>query len=221
MSGLYRHSFDDTSNAPETELLGGTDQTKIGNVGDRLKVNAEFTSPPNVQEQQFPTFVVLAPAVTSANNKSMISLQNAEGSSKKLKLRDIKIISTQNTPVTGLVMEFQLRRATSHSGGTLITPLSFDTADSLSSSLTARTGATITEESASIFMRWRWSTDEWLQGAVDVESYDHTMAQLVSAYMTPLKTKPITLNANEALTFKCVTNSTTGSFDFQLLFTEE
>ena len=36
--GTYRNSFDDDSNAPETEILGGSDQTKIGNVGDRLKV---------------------------------------------------------------------------------------------------------------------------------------------------------------------------------------
>jgi len=43
MAGIYRQSFDDTSNAPETEILGGTDQTRIGNVGDRLKVDASVT----------------------------------------------------------------------------------------------------------------------------------------------------------------------------------
>lgn len=221
MSGLYRQSFDETSNSQETELLGGTDQTKIGNTGDRLKVDANFTSPPNVQEQVFPTFIAFAQNIASANNKSMVSLENASGSEKKLKLRDIRIVSMQNTPVTGLVMEFQLRRATSHSGGTSITPLAFDTADTLSGSITARTGATITGESASVFMKWRWSTDEWLQGATDVESFDHTINQTFSTYLTQAKMKPITLNANEALTFKCVTNSTTGLFDFQLLFTEE
>ena len=41
MTGTYRTSFNDDSNAPETEILGGTDQTKIGNVGDRLKVSLE------------------------------------------------------------------------------------------------------------------------------------------------------------------------------------
>lgn len=40
MSGNFRTSWNDASNAAETELLGGTDQTKIGNVGDRLKVDA-------------------------------------------------------------------------------------------------------------------------------------------------------------------------------------
>lgn len=44
MSGVMRQSFDGTSNSPEMELLGGTDQTKIGNVGDRLKVDASVSS---------------------------------------------------------------------------------------------------------------------------------------------------------------------------------
>lgn len=43
MSGNFRTSWNDASNASETELLGGTDQTKIGNVGDRLKVDAIVT----------------------------------------------------------------------------------------------------------------------------------------------------------------------------------
>lgn len=46
MSGTYRESFDDTSNAAETEILGGTNQTKIGNVSDALKVNISNTSIP-------------------------------------------------------------------------------------------------------------------------------------------------------------------------------
>ncbi len=43
MSGNFRTSWNDASNASETELLGGTDQTKIGNVGDRLKVDASVS----------------------------------------------------------------------------------------------------------------------------------------------------------------------------------
>jgi hypothetical protein len=43
MSGMMRQSFDDTSPAQETEIIGGTDQTKIGNTGDRLKVDATIS----------------------------------------------------------------------------------------------------------------------------------------------------------------------------------
>lgn len=47
MSGNYRTSFDDTSNAAETEILGGTDQTKVGNLGDRLKVQTTLSPVPS------------------------------------------------------------------------------------------------------------------------------------------------------------------------------
>ena len=39
MSGVYNRSFDSDSPAAETEILGGSTQTKIGNVDDRLKVD--------------------------------------------------------------------------------------------------------------------------------------------------------------------------------------
>lgn len=45
MAGVYRQSFNDDSPAQETELIGGTDQTKIGNTADKLKVDvAGFTA---------------------------------------------------------------------------------------------------------------------------------------------------------------------------------
>jgi hypothetical protein len=53
MSGVFRQSFDDTNNAQETELLGGTDQTKIGNTSDSLKTNvtnASGASAVNIQD---------------------------------------------------------------------------------------------------------------------------------------------------------------------------
>lgn len=221
MSGIFRQSFNDTSNAPETEILGGTDQTKIGNTGDRLKVDANFSSPPTITEQTFATFIVTIIDVATANNKSMFSLQNSSDSTVKLKFREMRIVNTQNSAVTGTVVDFRFRRATSHSAGTSVTPQAFDTTDTLNGSITARTGATITGESAADLMRWKWSTDEWAQGAQDVESSDHVMTSLLPVYITQFKTKPITLNANEALTLKCVTNTTTGLFDIQLIFTQE
>lgn len=46
MSGTYNQSFDAISPSEETELLGGTDQTKIGNVGDSLKANVTASALP-------------------------------------------------------------------------------------------------------------------------------------------------------------------------------
>jgi hypothetical protein len=202
-------------------VKGNTDGTKIGNVADRLKVDAVFSTAPTVTDQEFPTFVVCINSIATANNKSMLSLVNASESTVSLKIRDVRWVNSQNTAVTGVVADFQLFRCGSHSAGTAITPLAHDTADTLDSHITARTGATIGTEGASCLKRWKWSTDEWSQGAEDVESHDHVVQTLTSLYAPVSKTKPITLRAGEGVTFKCVTNTTTGVFDILVTFTQE
>ena len=102
MSGVYRTSFDDTSNAAETEILGGTDQTKIGNVSDRLKVNSDVVSS-----------VLPAGAATAANqttaNASLSSIdagipatlgQTTMANSMPVVLPSNQVISTSPTDST-------------------------------------------------------------------------------------------------------------------------
>jgi hypothetical protein len=220
MSGVMRTSFDDTSNSPEVEILGGTSQTKIGNVSDSLKVSVSNTSL-TTAETELATFVVNALDVASANNKSLLSLVNTSGSSVKVKIREIRIVNTQNTAVTGVIIDINLLRIVGHSAGTSLTPVAHDTADTLSSSVTARTGSTVTSEGTDVIRHWDMSSDEWGSGTSDVESFDHSISMIVPSYIPPPKTKPITLNANEGVTFKCITNTTTGKFDLVVLFTQE
>jgi hypothetical protein len=202
------------------ELLGGTDQTKIGNSSDSLKVSV--TNPVVITgEAELATFCACLYDVASDNNKSLLSLVNTTGSDVRLKIREIRIINTRNAPVTGVVADIQLLRCTSHSGGTSITPGAYDTSDTLNGHITARTGATISGESAVILRHWDISTDEWGPGSNDVESTEHTLSMLIPSYTVLPKTKPLTLNANEGFTFKCVTNTTTGLFDITVVFTQE
>lgn len=220
MSGIYRTSWNDDSNAAEVELLGGTNQTKIGNVTDSLKTyisNAVVVT----GEAELATFIINARDIASANNKSLVSLVNTSGSSVKIKIRELRVINTQNSAVTGVVIDINLLRCTSHTSGTLLTPATYDTADTLNSSVTARTGATITGEATDILRHWDMSSDEWGPGANDVESTEHTLNMLIPSYVALPKTKPITLNANEGITFKCITNTTTGLFDIVVMFTQE
>lgn len=201
------------------KVVGGTDSTTIGNVGDSLKVSV--TSGSSLQEYEAPTFTVWSLATATANNKSMISLVNTTGSTVALKIRAIRMINTQNTAVTGVVVDINGYRCTSHSGGTLLTPAVMDTSDTLNSSLTVRTGATIVGEVTTPLIHLDLSTDEWGPGANDVEATDHTFQSLHFFYEHKYPMKPITLRANEGFTLKCVTNTTTGSYDIQVLFTQE
>jgi hypothetical protein len=167
------------------------------------------------------TFVVMARETTLGNNKSMMSIVNTSGSAVKIKLRELFIINTQTTAVTGIIADFEIRRCVSHSAGTSLTPQAYDTSDTLDSSVTVRTGATIGTESASILKHFEWSSDEWGVGALDTEGSDHAK-QVSTNILTQAKDcKPLTLRANEGITIKHIINSTAGSFDIICVFTQE
>lgn len=202
-----------------TEISGATDGTKIGNVADAMKVSTQGTS--TTAETELATFHVLAENTAIGNNKSMISLVNAGGSSVVLRIRDIRIVNNQTTAITGVMADFQLRRITGHSSGTSLTPLAHDTTDNLNGSVTASTGATVSGETSANLRHWKWSSDEWGVGSSDVESFDHTINSLIPMYGQSPKTKAITLRAGEGITIKQITNSTAGAFDVTVLFTQE
>ncbi len=180
--------------------------------------NTSFT-----RDREFATFTALATGIALGNNKSMFSIENTTGSAVKCRIHEIYMINVQTSGVTGVVTTFQLRRATSHAAGTPITAIeTMETTDTLDSSITARTNATITGESATLLWRALWSSDDWGTGGADVESNAHDFQTMFPIYSRKTQgLKPITLNANETLTIKCATNTTAGTFDLLVVFTQE
>ena len=166
------------------------------------------------------TFVVQALGAAIGNGKSMLSLLNADGSGVVLRLQRLFVINTQNAGVTGINADFRLFRATGHSAGTALTPQAHDTNDTLSGSITARTGGTIAGESASYLYRWLWGTDEWSTGPSDADSADHAAQSLNPIYQAAPGERPITLRPGEGLTLKQTVNSVAGTFDIIAIFTE-
>lgn len=175
------------------------------------------------------TFIVHADNVTIGNGKSMLSLFNASGSGVIIRIHRIKIFNVRTTAVTGVVAEFALRKITAHSAGTsldttgsasgLVFPL--DSTNSLNGSVTARTGATVTESPAFDIINWFWSSDEWGVGTQDVESLQHAFAQSVPAFESKDGTQPFVMRENQGFHIRQTTNSTAGSFDIEFLFTQE
>jgi hypothetical protein len=176
-----------------------------------------------VKSREIATFTALATATAPANNKSMFSLQNTTGSAVKVKIHEIYLVNVQTAAATGVVITFEMRRATSHTSGTAITAIeTMDSTDSLSASVTVRSNATITGESATLLWKNVWSSDDWSTGTNDVESADHDFQTMFPIYSRKTTdSKPITLNANESLTIKCATNTTVGTFDLMVVFTQE
>lgn len=201
------------------KIKGATDDTLIGNVSDALKVSQ--VGAVTLSESVSPTFLAFAENIQIGNGKSMVSLLNASGSTKVVKLRELRIVNMRTTAITGVIVDFRMYRCTGHSSGTVITPTSYDTADTLDSHITARTGATISGEGSAMLMHAEWSSDDWSGGAPDTESSDHALQILFPIYAPRDFCKPITLRAGEGLTLKQIVNSTEGYFDVLATFTEE
>lgn len=203
-----------TTNPLYNSIRGNTDGTLVGNVSDRIKVD--------FQDMQKATFILGSTSIAIGNNKSMLSLLNADAT-KIVRLREVLIYNSATSAVTGIIGDFQLFRFTGHSGGTSLTPASYDTSDSLDSDITARTGGTISGESASALRRWLMSTDDWGTGTNDVEATDHTSQNWglpLYKHDSPFQ-RAITLRQNQGIHLKHVINSTAGSFDVYFVFTEE
>lgn len=190
-----------------------------GGVARRLRTDTSGNLQVTTANGDPATFTVLASATAIALNKSMISIVNTSAS-VTAQIYQIFIINSQVTAVTGVVANFELRRITGHSAGTSITPLSMDLNDTLDAAITARTGSTVAGESASLIMRYQWSSDEWSGGTPDVESADHAQQLLNPAFGRVPGTKPLFLRQNQGITIKQTTNSTAGTFDIYVVFTQ-
>lgn len=167
------------------------------------------------------TFTAIIRPVTLANNKSLLSITNNNGSSVIAKIYKIFVVNSQNTAVSGTVGNFQIKRCTSHSSGTLITPESLDTDDIIDSNITIRSAATIAGESSRIIWSAKYGTDEWSPGNLESDNNDHINQQLFPLWdVSHQLLKPIIVRANQGITVKFATNSTAGSFDVMIVFTQ-
>jgi hypothetical protein len=148
---------------------------------------------------------------------------NASSSGVTIKIHEIFLVNVKTSAVTGVTCTFELRRITGHSSGTAITDIEeLETSDALDSDVTIRTNSTVSGESTALLWRSIFSTDEWGTGTLDVEGLDQVFQTMFPIYARKTNsTKPITLLEGEGLTLKCATNTTTGSFDIMVVFTQE
>lgn len=207
----------DADGVPATEapvLAAGNDGTNV------RTLRTDVTGRQFVRQFEEPTFVVQVTGAAIGNGKSMLSLLNT--GTAVMRLRELWIINSQTTSVTGIVGEFQARRITGHSAGTNLTGniLPHDTADAVPAGLSARTGATVAGQAAVALWRRLFSTDEFGPGAQDVESNDHAHGNHTPVYKSEPPKKPITIRQNEGVHILFNTNSTAGSFDVVAVLSE-
>jgi hypothetical protein len=237
---LETRTGDLTETAPGTDTASSGLNGRLQRIAQRLStiLGSFFTTNPAPNDSALAvrplpftpqTFTIHARNITIGNLKSMISLLNAGGSTVIVRVHKIKIFSVQTAAVTGVMANFGLRKISTHSAGTqlnttgsasgLIYPS--DSTNSLNASVTARTGASVTESIAFNIDNWLWSSDEFGTGTADAETTEHTSAQLVSAWEAKDGTQPYVLRAGEGLHVIQSTNSANGTFDLFMLITQE
>lgn len=201
-------------------LVGGTDGTNAFSAQMRSNDILEGIVGLIVRNSpaRRPTFVASAQGIALGNNKSMLGVL-LTGTSK-LKLRKVYIKNVQTTAVTGVATIFQLRRITSLTGGTAVTPVAMDTTDTALSGVTCVTGGT--PGGASIIDRWLWSSDEWGPGTLDVEAHDHGLQNTNPVWTVGVNDpeRELTANQNQGWEILCATNTTAGTFDIVFVFTQ-
>lgn len=202
----------------QSRLRGATDGTLIGNTSDSLKT-VVTSGTITTTTVELPTFSIVAQSVQVGNNKSLLSIQNT--STSLIKIREIWLINDRTSAVTGVAGEFQFKRITSFTGGTSLTSVSYDTADTLPAGITLATGATVSGEDTFPLRVGTWSTDEWGPGTLDQEGLDHGLQQIEPFWKQTVNGKAIVLRQNQGAHLKFATNSTAGFFNVRLIFTVE
>lgn len=169
------------------------------------------------------TFVCYTSQVASANNKSMVSLMNGS-TSDVVRVHAIKLVNTRTASVVGVFLDYALQRITGHSGGVLETIVPYDTADTLDAGITARTGATVSGESATWMNALKISSEELSPTTGLSNPVMGQIAQMHSSegLLTPMpNAKPLVLRPGEGIHAHCWTNSTTARINAYIFFTVE
>lgn len=170
----------------------------------------------SIRQVNPPTFIAVSPSTVIGGNKSMISLFN--NSVKLVKVKKINIINVETAAITGIMGEFRLHRINSIVGGSVITPVSFDSSDLLPSGVNVYTSGTVSE--SSFIKRQFLSTDETAAGGgTDLDQLISYLQLTTPFYSEYDYSKPIVLRQGEGLHVRHATVSTSGTFDLEIIFT--
>lgn len=168
------------------------------------------------------TYTAIATAVACGNGKSMLAIANTHAT-RKVKVWRVWLYPN-TTAVTGVLADFILRRFTTMSAGTTVTPVAHDTGNvSIDlTSVTVSTGATITSPTQFAGHAFLSTEEPVLSGAVSQNLLTmYPFAEIWNSGVGDSNIQPITLRQNEGFDILCNTNTTAGNFDVIIEFTVE
>lgn len=182
---------------------------------------ASGSLPWKTDQDELPTFIVGVSGSQIGNNKNMLSILNAQGSSVIIRLKKIQIMNVQTSNITGITAIFSFLKVKDHSGGTIVDAVAHDSSYTTSSFVSTRTNSTITGSVQSFFRILKATDERNTAGSLDPETFEYVFSQTFGDYSLPWKTRPITLHAGEGFAIRQTANSTAGTFDIYFMFTQE
>ena len=146
------------------------------------------------------TYTLWSKNTVFAANKCMASIFNNTGSPVVVKLYRIYALNNQYVAVTGVLTNLEVRKLTSATGGTTITPVPHDTLNTINANVVCATNATVTP--TDLYRRVLWSTDEpTANTTMTIDEFECLLpfGCIWSMGYGDSNVEPITLNANEGV----------------------
>lgn len=193
-----------------THLIGGKEHQAVVVVG-----------PSGHIVDSLDTWYFLADLVAPAANKHLLSIYNAAGSGKVVKVRKVFLTPLLGGTLTGVACRVDLRRFQdgAHTAGTDLVAVAADTANTaLPAQITAKTGGTITETNAKTLFPFTFTNDE--VGATQAFP-SSLILQATNLIPEGREIQEVTIREGFGLTVKFITASTVNTFSVLAVATVE
>ncbi len=181
-------------------------------VNGRLDVNVGATAEPA-------TYTVVADRVAPAANKFVLTLFNTS-STRKVVIQKVLIYNWQTATVSGVLLEFEVKRITARTVGTTVASFAHDSNDSLSAGISADTNSSAVTEG--VLIRRAFSASEEIKiGALTLENSASVDDNFATVIEKKDGNKGHVLRQNQGITIKQITSSTVGNVSAVIIFTDE
>jgi hypothetical protein len=147
------------------------------------------------------TYTAAAIGVAFASNKSLLGLYNAHAS-RKVRVYRVWTLNNQTGAVTGVLTTMALRKLSSLSGGTTVTPVQHDSANATVdlTSITCNTNGSFGNTADAQLRIWMWSSDEPAVSSATSDEFQCIVPLMCIWDSTgDSNIEPITLNTNEGV----------------------
>lgn len=195
-------------------------QVPPNSTGNKLRTRSRVIGADTVHEQgifsaALPSYYAIADNVAFAANKHHLTIANAGGSGKVLAIKKLFSINLALSAITGVAVRFDIKRATTVTGGTAVTPVSMDSNNPALSGITVTTGASSVTEGALLFPLTT-QNDELTAANTAVANYLMAATNLV---LESPELQEIRLRPGESFTVKQITSTTVGTYAWLAAFT--